>query len=74
MISNSVGAEVVRSISTVSEIPLTYVTRMFIAVLLHYVCIAVLHALVAGLLARSQYPERPTTGHLDTDFSWFPCV
>jgi len=28
----------------------------------------------AGLLARSQYPESPATGHLDTGFSWFPCV
>ena len=27
----------------------------------------------AGLLARSQYSEGPATGHLDTDFSWFPC-
>jgi len=38
------------------------------------VCIAVLHNLVAGLLARSQYPEGPTTGHLGTGFPWFPCV
>ena len=28
----------------------------------------------AGLLARSQYPEGPATGHLDAGFSWFPCV
>jgi hypothetical protein len=28
----------------------------------------------AGLLARSQYSEGPGTGHLDTGFSWFPCV
>ena len=28
----------------------------------------------AGLLARSQYPEGPATGHLDTGFYWFPCV
>jgi len=28
----------------------------------------------AGLLARSQYSEGPETGHLDTGFSWFPCV
>ena len=28
----------------------------------------------AGLLARSQYPEGPATGHLDTSFSWFPCA
>ena len=33
--------------------------------LLYYVCIAVL-TLDAGLLARSQYPEGPATGHLDT--------
>jgi hypothetical protein len=26
------------------------------------------------MLARSQYPEGPATGHLDTCFSWFPCV
>jgi len=36
--------------------------------------IAVLHIVVAGLLARSQYPEGPATGHLDTGFSWFPFV
>jgi hypothetical protein len=41
--------------------------------LLYYVCIAVL-TLDAGLLARSQYPGSPATGHLDTGFSWFPCV
>ena len=41
--------------------------------LLHYVCIAVF-TLDAGLLARSQYPEGPATSHLDTGFSWFPCV
>ena len=27
-----------------------------------------------GLLARSQYSEVPATDHLDTGFSWFPCV
>ena len=36
-------------------------------------CIAVF-TLDAGLLARSQYSEGPATGHLDTRFSWFPCV
>jgi len=41
--------------------------------LLYYVCIVIL-TLDAGLLARSQYPEVPATGHLDTGFSWFPCV
>jgi len=30
--------------------------------------------LYAGLLARSQYPEGPATGHLDTGFFCFPCV
>jgi len=38
------------------------------------VCTAVLHTLDVGLLARSQYPECPATGHLDKSFSWFPCV
>ena len=41
--------------------------------LLYYVCVAFL-TLDDGLLARSQYPEGPATGHLDTGFSWFPCV
>ena len=41
--------------------------------LLYYVCIDIL-TLDVGLLARSQYPEGPATGHLDTGFSWFPCV
>ena len=41
--------------------------------LLYYVCIAVF-TLDARLLARSQYLEGPATGHLDTGFSWFPCV
>jgi len=42
-------------------------------VLLYYVCVAVF-TLDARLLARSQYSEGPATGHLDTGFSWFPCV
>ena len=41
--------------------------------LLYYVCIAVF-TLDAGLLAICQYSEGPATGHLDTGFSWFPCV
>ena len=43
-------------------------------VFLYRVCIALLHNLVVGLLARSQYSEGPATGHLDTGFSRFPCV
>jgi len=42
--------------------------------LFYYVCSDVLDTLVAGLLARSQYPEGPENGHLGTGFSWFPCV
>jgi hypothetical protein len=45
----------------------------FCAFLKHLVR-TLLHTLVAGLLARSQYPEGPATGHLDTGFPWFPCV
>jgi len=41
--------------------------------LLYYVCIAVLTS-VAALLVTGQYSEGPTTGHLDTGFSWFLCV
>jgi len=41
--------------------------------LLYYVCNAVF-TFNARLLARSQYPEGPATGHLDTGFSWFPCA
>jgi len=26
------------------------------------------------MLARSQYPQGPATGHLGKGFSWFPCV
>jgi len=36
-------------------------------------CALLFFTLDAGLLARSQYPEGPATGHLDTGFSWFPC-
>ena len=44
-----------------------------ITVLSVFVSLFVLN-LEAGLLARSPYPEGPATGHLDTGFSWFPCV
>ena len=38
------------------------------------VIICAVFTLDAGLLARSQYSEGLATGHLDTGFSWFPCV
>jgi len=41
--------------------------------LLYYLFTAVF-TLDAGLLSISQYSEGPATGHLDTSFSWFPCV
>ena len=37
-------------------------------------CLLLFFTLDAGLLARSRYSEGPATGHLDTGFSWFPCV
>jgi hypothetical protein len=40
---------------------------------LYYVCIAGV-ILDTELLASSQYSEGPATGHLDSGFSWFPCV
>jgi len=45
-----------------------YVFVVSFVYLLCYVRIAVL-TLDAGLLARSQYPEGPATGHLHTGFS-----
>ena len=50
-----------------------YVLLSSYVYLLYYVCIVV-STLDAGLLVRSQYSEGPATGHLDTVFSWFPCV
>jgi len=46
----------------------------FVAVCLFVVFCCFFFTLDAGLLARSQYPEGPATGHLDTGFSCFPCV
>jgi len=37
-------------------------------------CVYCCFTLDARLLARSQYPEGPATGHLDPGFSCFPCV
>ena len=38
-----------------------------------HMCIAGV-TLDAELLARDQYSEGPATGHLDTGFSWLPCI
>jgi hypothetical protein len=47
----------------------------FCVVLLFFVLYCCfLCTLNAGLLARSQYLKGLVTGHLDTGFSWFPCV
>ena len=53
-----------------------YLVCIFVTscILFYCLCIAVLRSLVAGLLARSQFPEGPATVHPDTGFSWFPCV
>jgi hypothetical protein len=57
-------------------------TMCVLLYLLYYVFTAVLVVLCVycwcysrcRTAARSQYPEGPTTGLLDTGFSWFPCV
>jgi hypothetical protein len=49
----------------------------FVTVIIFFsslILFCVLRTLVAGLLARSQHPEGPATGHFGTGFSWFPCV
>jgi hypothetical protein len=57
-----------------SYVYLLYVYLLYCVLCICFtVCIDVF-TLDAGLLASSQYPEGPATGHLDTGFSWFPCV
>jgi hypothetical protein len=54
---------------------ITLCVLLFPTVYCFTVCSAVLHAVVVGLLAGSQYPEGPAlTGHLGTCVSLFPCV
>ena len=55
---------------TTNTIPLYSLILVVFVVL----CVIAVFILDAGLLARSQYSEGPVTGHLDTGFSWFPCV
>jgi hypothetical protein len=47
---------------------------MDLFLVLFLTAVSKLLSLDAGLLARSQYPEGPATGHLDTGFSRFPSV
>ena len=42
--------------------------------LLMYIVLLCVYYFSCRMLARSQYPEGPTIGHLGTGFSWFPCV
>jgi len=64
------------------QVPLTVcIVVVVLCVLLSYVyslyCVGIaffFFTLDAGLLALSQYSEGPATGHLDRDFSWFPCA
>jgi len=59
---------------------ISYVYLFYLCVFVVLLCVFVVLCvywysyLNAGLLARSQYLEGPATGHLDTGFSWFPCV
>ena len=47
---------------------------IIIIIFFFFYFLLLLFSLDAGLLAISQYSEGPATGHLDTGFSWFPCV
>jgi len=53
---------------------LSYVYCCYLMCICCTMCVLLFSTLDAVLLARSQHPEGPATGHLDTGFSWFPCV
>ena len=57
-----------------SIFPLSHTWHGFRKTLLCYVHVLLFFSLDTGLLARSHHSEGPATGHLDTGFSWFPCV
>ena len=60
---------------TVSVVVVDLCVLLSYVYLLYCVDIAFfLLTLDAGLLATSQYPEGPTTGHVYTGLSWFPCA
>ena len=50
------------------------VVVLYMCCYLMCICCTFFFTLDAELLAISQYSEGPATGHLDTGFSWFPCV
>jgi len=51
-----------------SELYFVVISTLRLQVLLLYIYVSIM------LLASSQYSEGPAIGHLDTGFSWFPCV
>jgi hypothetical protein len=73
---NSFGARGGEGVQNLLLVQKPLVTTLLLYVYCFTVCVllAVLVTLVAGLLAGSQYPEGPATGHLGTGFSCFPCV
>jgi len=52
----------------------TYVYLLYSYVYLLYYVFIDIFTLDAELLTRSEYPEGPATGHLETGFSRFLCV
>ena len=51
-----------------SELYFVVISTLRLQVLLLYIYVSIM------LLASSRYSEGPAIGHLDTGFSWFPCV
>jgi hypothetical protein len=73
MVVNYSGFICSRLVCIVAFLGLLVVMCVLLSYLSYYVGIAGV-ILDAELLARSQYPEGPATGHLYTGFSCFPCV
>jgi hypothetical protein len=59
-------------VATQLQLNIYHIIYHTLRVLFYYVCIALLCTLVAGLLARTQYPEGPATCHFGTDFFFVP--
>ena len=74
---SSVQSETQYAACLISSHECVYSCSCVCVVILYVFAVLCVHCcfyLHAGLLARSQYSEGPATGHLDTGFSWFPCV